>query len=79
VARLERRGSNPTTATLERALDATGHGLELVARPKPSVDETLIARQLRLTPTERLAAFERAYSDVRDLALAARRSRGELA
>jgi transcriptional regulator with XRE-family HTH domain len=51
VARLERTGSNPTVKTLDRALHAAGHRLELGATPrKSSVDETLIARQLRLTP-----------------------------
>lgn len=69
VARLERPGSNPRVDTLERALLATGQEVELrVRRPKAGVDESLIARQLRLTPEERLRAFEASYRDVRKLA-----------
>lgn len=80
VAQLERPGSNPTVATLERALRAAGRRLELNAsRSPPNVDETLIARQLRMTPEQRLAAFEAGYASVRELALAGARARGELA
>ena len=80
VAQLERPGSNPTVATLERALHATGHRLELTAIPwKPNVDETLIATMLRMTPEQRLASFETAYEGARQIALAGARSRGELA
>jgi transcriptional regulator with XRE-family HTH domain len=69
VARLEGVASNPRLDTLERALRASGHSLSLASqRPKPSVDETLIARQLRLTPEQRLRAFEASYRDVRKLA-----------
>jgi transcriptional regulator with XRE-family HTH domain len=75
VARLERPGSSPRLATLERALLATGYELSLrSARRRPSVDETLIARQLRMTPAERLRAMEAAYSDTRKIAGAARRA-----
>jgi transcriptional regulator with XRE-family HTH domain len=77
VARLERAGANPTVKTLDRALAATGHRLELGASPrKSSVDETLIARQLRLTPAERLRAFQAARRKLAPLAGAAKRSRG---
>lgn len=80
VAQLERMGSNPTFETLRRALDVTGHELSLDAKPRrSSVDETLIARKLRMSPAERIADFEQAYGGARELALAARRSRGELA
>ena len=62
IARLERAGANPTFATLDQALRATGHRLELTApRRDPSVDRTLIARNLRLTPAERLKAFQAAH------------------
>ena len=44
VARLERAGSNPTAATLERLLRATGHRLEL--RRLDAVDETQLREQL---------------------------------
>jgi transcriptional regulator with XRE-family HTH domain len=56
VARLERAGSNPTAATLERLLRAAGHRLEL--RRLDAVDETQLRARLGLTPAERLAAFE---------------------
>jgi transcriptional regulator with XRE-family HTH domain len=80
IAQLESPGSNPTVATLERVLYAAGHELELEAKPtKPNVDLTLIARQLRMTPAERLAAFEAAYHDARELFLAGARARGEVA
>jgi transcriptional regulator with XRE-family HTH domain len=78
IARLERRGANPRFDTLEKALTATGHQLSLHASARiPSVDESLIARQLRLTPAERLAALEAAYADVRRLAGTARSEIGE--
>jgi len=65
VAQLERPGSNPTIETLDAALMATGHQLDLRYRPHvANVDETLIARNLRLTPAERLAAFETAHAEV---------------
>jgi transcriptional regulator with XRE-family HTH domain len=69
VARLERPGSSPRLKTLERALLATGQTLHLRSiRRKSSVDESLIDRQLRLSPEERLRAFEAAYADLRRLA-----------
>lgn len=68
VAGLERRGANLTLATLEEALDAMGHRLELRAVADASgVDETLIARNLRMSPAERLAAFETAHREVEEL------------
>lgn len=78
VARLESTRSNPTILTLRRALAALGQDLELASapRPLPGVDETLLRRQLRLTPAERVSGFERAYSNVRGTVAAAR---GELA
>ena len=80
VAQLERPSSNPTVATLQASLRATGHELELgTTRKPPNVDETLIADMLRLTPAQRLASFQRAYDSARRTALAAARARGELA
>jgi transcriptional regulator with XRE-family HTH domain len=58
VARLERPGANPTVATLERLMHATGHRLEMAARENgSSADESLIAANLKLSPAERLARF----------------------
>ena len=80
VARVERGGVSPTVRTLQRLLAATGHELALAAAPARSgVDESLIARQLRLPAAERLKAFEAGYADIRGLAGAARRARGRLA
>ena len=54
IAKLEREGANPTLATLDEAMRATGHRLELRAVPvKAEVDEQQIVDQLRMTPAER--------------------------
>jgi transcriptional regulator with XRE-family HTH domain len=71
VARLERAGSNPTAATLERLLRATGHRLEL--RRLDAVDETQLRERLQLTPAERLAAFEASQRNLVTLTRRARR------
>jgi uncharacterized protein len=71
VARLERAGSNPTAATLERVLRATGHRLEL--RRLDAVDETQLRERLELTPAERLAAFEASQRNLLSLTRRARR------
>jgi len=68
VAQLERPGSNPTLETLDGILRATGQRLRLVSEPdQPNVDETLIARNLRMAPAERLAAFETAHTELSEL------------
>jgi transcriptional regulator with XRE-family HTH domain len=80
VARLERPGANPTVATLDRVLRETGRRLELSApEAKSSIDDTLIAANLRLSPKERLAAFSSGHRGVNRLREAAARSRGEAA
>lgn len=81
VARLERPGSNPTWETMARALSATGHELQLRRRraAPSSLDETQVAERLRIPAGERIKSFERSYANVRELALAAARGRGELA
>ena len=79
IARLEAVDSNPRIGTIERALRACGRRLSLEAPPyRPSIDETLVARQLRLSPADRLRSFDRAYAETRKIALAGRRARGEL-
>ncbi|MGI8945489.1 MAG: helix-turn-helix domain-containing protein [Thermoleophilaceae bacterium] len=66
IARLERAGANPTVATLRKALAATGHGLELQARERPSsVDLAQLLRHARLTPAERLTRHQTAYDNLR--------------
>jgi transcriptional regulator with XRE-family HTH domain len=68
VARLERPGANPTVETLDRVMKAMGHRLELSARPnKSEVDEAQIVERLKLTPAERLRAFEKSYARTREL------------
>jgi transcriptional regulator with XRE-family HTH domain len=78
VAGLERTGANPTVLSLDEALRALGHRLELRAVPhRSSVDETSIARNLRFSPAERLAAFETAHDEVEELRRLARRVEGD--
>src|SRR6476659_9436097 len=72
VARLERAGANPTAATLERLLRATGHRLEL--RRLDAVDETQLHERLRLTPAERLAVFEASQRNLIQLVSAPQRA-----
>lgn len=68
VAQLERPGSNPTVRTLDAALRCLGLRLELSVRPRRTgIDETLLARNLRMTAAERLAAFETAHREVDEL------------
>ena len=76
VARLERPGSNPTLATAERLLRATGHTLSVEAARAPSgVDETQIRERLRLSPAERLRLFESSQRNLGALTAKARRAR----
>ena len=68
VAQLDRADANPTVARLDATLRAMGRKLQLASAPhRPSVDETLLARNLRLSPAERLAAFETAHREVEEL------------
>lgn len=69
IARLEKRGANPRLGTLLDAIQAAGHTLEAQVRPtRPSVDETMIAANLRMPPAERLRQFQAAYNSIRELA-----------
>jgi transcriptional regulator with XRE-family HTH domain len=68
VARLESGRSNPRVATVEKALRACGHTLEPRAKAfRDSVDETLIAAQLKATPAERLAIHQASRRNMIDL------------
>lgn len=63
IARLEAGSSNPTLWTVEKALRACGHSLEPRARAlEDSVDETMIAHALKMTPEQRLANHDRSRS-----------------
>ncbi len=78
VAKLERPGANPTVETLERAVWATGRRLLLGTEARDSgVDESLIRRQLELTPAERIRGIEEMYAGMRALSEAGARSRGQ--
>jgi transcriptional regulator with XRE-family HTH domain len=78
VSKLERPGANPTVDTLDRALWATGHLLTFDAPARrPGVDESLIRRQLELTPAQRVRGIETMYAQMQKLAAAGARSRGE--
>jgi len=80
IARVERPGSNPTWDTVSKALDACGRELSVRVRPtQGSIDETLVERQLRHTPGQRLMGFQRTYAEVRQFANAARRNRERVA
>jgi hypothetical protein len=65
VARLEREGANPRLDTLERAIAATGHSLELSAGPASGIDESMIVADLKLSADERLRRFEELYEFAR--------------
>lgn len=80
VARLEAAGDGVSVGTLRRAAAALGGVLDLsFAEGQPSVDDTLIAENLKLSPTERLRRFESFYDGARQIADAGARARGELA
>jgi hypothetical protein len=65
---------------VSRALDACDRELLVRSRPaKGSIDETLVERQLRYTPGERLMGFERTYAEVRRFANSAYRNRERMA
>jgi transcriptional regulator with XRE-family HTH domain len=79
VAALERADSNPTMRTVADALDALGYVLTLDATVKPAgVDESLIRRQLELTPAQRLEQLQAMAHEARELSLAGARARGDL-
>jgi transcriptional regulator with XRE-family HTH domain len=76
VARLESVGANPTFATLDRALRATGHRLELTPLPaSPDLDLGQLRERLALTPAQRLNAFVASQGHLSELAARARRVR----
>ncbi len=76
VARIEAAGDEVSIATLKRALNATGRGLELRAvKQTPGYDESLLRANLELTPAQRVRVFENFYADARVLAAAGARAR----
>jgi transcriptional regulator with XRE-family HTH domain len=74
IARLERGGANPTVATLDKVIAATGHRLTLAAEPRrASVDERQLLERLAMTPAERLANFTASSHNLSDMVRRARR------
>ena len=77
IAKLEREGANPTLVTLEEAMRATGHRLELRALPvRAEIDEQQILDHLRQTPAERAHTHDAAYEGLRESLRGARRLDG---
>ncbi len=70
VAKLERPGANPTVATLEHAVSATGHKLQLIAPAfGDGADISLLRQALRRTPGERIEALEALHHGAQRLRL----------
>jgi transcriptional regulator with XRE-family HTH domain len=76
VARLERPDSNPRVDTLERALHATGHtvSIDSMTSKSSNVDEGQIRERLKLTPAQRLAAFQASSRNMNRLVAKTRRT-----
>lgn len=73
VARLEGRGGSPTLLMLERVMAALGKELVLeIVEHEAQVDETLIAENLRFTPSERLDRFTANYETMRSMSASVR-------
>jgi transcriptional regulator with XRE-family HTH domain len=71
LARLERTGTNPTVATLDRVLRATGRRLDMrLGRVDNSIDATLLREALRMDPAARIAAAERLLADAESITAA---------
>jgi transcriptional regulator with XRE-family HTH domain len=78
IARLESPGANPRFDTLEEAIAATGHELELAIAPDRSgIDETQIRANLKLSPAERLDRLTRTQRRMRELTDSARFRRSD--
>lgn len=74
IARLERGRANPTVATLDNVIAATGHRLILAAEPhRVSFDEGQFLERLAMTPAERLANFTASSRNLGTLVRRARR------
>lgn len=72
VAKLERPDANPTVRTLERAVGATGHRLQLIAPAfGDGADVSLLRQALRRTPGQRIEALEQQHDEVRGTRLTA--------
>ena len=77
IARLERGSANPTIATLDNVIAATGHRLVLGAEPRrPSFDEGQLRERIAMTPAQRLATFTASSRNLGGLTRRARRVDG---
>jgi predicted transcriptional regulator len=77
IARLESGRVNPRLSTIRRAIEATGHVVEVELRPTDaSVDETMVAANLKLSPRERLERFASAYQGIASLTASSRAANG---
>jgi hypothetical protein len=75
IARLERGGANPTIATLNKVIAATGHRLILAAEPRrASLDEQQLLERLAMTPAQRLANFTASSRNLDEMVRRARRA-----
>jgi transcriptional regulator with XRE-family HTH domain len=74
IARLERGDANPTIATLDSVIAATGHRLVLDAEPhRASFDDDQLLERLAMSPAERLANFTESSRNLGRLVGRARR------
>jgi transcriptional regulator with XRE-family HTH domain len=74
IARLERDGANPTIASLDNVIAATGHRLILAAEPhRASFDEQQLLERLAMTPAQRLANFTASSRNLDEMVRRARR------
>ena len=74
IARLERGSANPTIATLDHVIAATGHRLILAAEPcLAPFDEGQLRERIAMTPAQRLANFTASSRNLGSLTRLARR------
>ncbi len=74
IARLERRGANPTIATLDHIVATTNHSLRLELDVESGIDESMIAADLAISADQRLRRFESFYDFAKRAGEAAPRS-----
>src|SRR3954447_16805166 len=76
VAQMEAPRANPTIATLERALRAANHRLDLRVLPaEPTIDSSLLQAALQMSPAERIIAADKLHRDAERIAASAAASR----
>ena len=73
ISRIESGRVVPNVETLDRLLRECGESLESVSRLGEGIDRTMIRRQLKLTPAERLRKASEEGGNLERLKLSARR------